>query len=277
MSQLATNVKDAIIDAIEKDQITLPTLPEVALKVREAAEDPNASAASLAQVLSSDAALSARIIRVVNSPMYRATREVDDIKMAISRLGIDYTCNLATGLAMKGMFQATSDHIDRILRDVWTHSTQVAAISHILAKNYTKLRADRAMLGGLIHLIGVLPILTYAEENSSQLNDSLTVNHVIETAHADIGCKILEMWNFSPELANSPRDYTNYTRKVKNVDYTDLVLVANLQSYAGTSHPIAKIDLSTVSAFGRIGLTSDSFANAEGVHAAIQATMAVYN
>jgi len=277
MSQLATHVKDAIIDAIEKDQITLPTLPEVALKVREAAEDPNATTNSLAQVLSRDAALSARIIRVVNSPLFRTTREVDDIKMAVSRLGIDYTCNLATGLAMKGMFQATSDHIDKILRDVWIHSTQVAAISHILAKNYTKLRPDRATLAGLVHLIGILPILTYAEEHSSQLKDSFTLNHVIETTHADIGCKILETWDFPAELARIPGEFTQFTRKVKTVDYTDLVLVANLQSYSGTDHPIAQVDLSTVSAFQRMGLDPEAFANAEDVHANVQATMAVFN
>lgn len=144
MSQLSTTIKNSILEAIEKDEITLPTLPEVALLVREVAEDPDSSANMLAKVLGSDDALSARIIRFANSPLFRTTRESDDIKTAVNRMGIDYTYNLATGLAMWQMFQATSDHIDRILRDVWTHSTQVAAISHILAKSYTKLRPDRA-------------------------------------------------------------------------------------------------------------------------------------
>ena len=276
MSQLANTVKSAIIEAIEKDQITLPTLPEVALKVREAAEDPNASAASLAQVLRNDAALSARIIRVVNSPLFRTSREVDDIKMAVNRLGIDYTCNLATGLAMKQMFQATSDHIDRILRDVWTHSTQVGAISHLLAKQYTKLRPDRATLGGLVHSIGILPILTFAEENSSLLRDSFSLNHVIEATHAEIGCKILQAWDFPAELASIPRDYLKFDRQCKTADYTDLVLISNLQCYAGTNHPLAQVDVRKVSAFQRLGLDPEAL-KSEEVQADIEAAMAVFN
>jgi len=74
-------------------------------------------------------------------------------------------------------------------------------------------------------------------------------DHVIETTHAEIGCKILQTWDFPAELSSIPKDHLKFDRQVKSVDYTDLVLVANLQSYAGTNHPLAKIDLKKVSAF----------------------------
>jgi len=274
MNQLAVDVKNAIIEAIENDNIVLPTLPEVALQVREAAEDPEACANSLTNVLANDAALSARVVKVANSPLFRANNEIDDLKSAIGRLGIDYTCNLATGLAMQQMFQATSDHIDRILRDVWTHSTQVASISHILAKHYTRLRPDRATLGGLVHLIGVLPILTYAEEHSA-LSDSFTLNQIIESTHADIGTKILETWDFPEEISCIPKQHTQFDRDVEKVDYADLVMIANLQSYAGTGHPLTEIDLNTVSAFPRIGLNPDEYMEAEDINEEMEAAMAM--
>ena len=134
MSKLAEKVQEELIHAIENDELVLPTLPEVALKVREAAEDPNISIPALSKVIGNDAAVTARIIKVVNSPLLRSSREIDDLQMAISRLGINYTCNLATGLAMEQMFQATTDVVDRKMREVWNKSTEVAAISYVLCR-----------------------------------------------------------------------------------------------------------------------------------------------
>mgnify|MGYP000281771001 CR=1 FL=1 len=113
--------------------------------------------------------ITARIIKVVNSPLLRTSKEITDIQMAISRLGINYTCNLATGLAMEQMFQATSDVVDRKMREVWNKSTEIAGICHVLCRHYTRLMPDQATLAGLVHQIGVLPILTYAEENNALL------------------------------------------------------------------------------------------------------------
>src|SRR5689334_781787 len=123
MSQIAERVRQDIITAIKTDQLVLPTLPEVALKVREVADDPNSDIEKLASVIGGDAALSARIIRVANSPLLRASRAIEDLKTALMRLGISYTCNIATGLAMEQMFQATTDLIDMRMREVWSRSS----------------------------------------------------------------------------------------------------------------------------------------------------------
>lgn len=148
MTDLAQRVQDQLMVAIDKDQLVLPTLPEVALRVREAAEDPDVSIPVLVKEISTDAALSARLIKVVNSPLLRTRQEITDLGMAVNRMGITYTANLAIGLAMAQMFQATSDVIDRKMRDVWARSTEVAGISHVLCRHYTKLKPDQATLAG---------------------------------------------------------------------------------------------------------------------------------
>jgi HD-like signal output (HDOD) protein len=98
MSKLAEKVQQELLQAIDNDDLVLPTLPEVALRVREAAEDPDIGIPQLSKVIGNDAALTARIIKVVNSPLLRTNREITDLQMAVGRLGINYTCNLATGL-----------------------------------------------------------------------------------------------------------------------------------------------------------------------------------
>ena len=89
-----------IIEAIRADELVLPSMPEVSLRVREAAEHDDVSVASICDVIASDAAIAARIIKVANSPLFRAAKEVDNLKAAISRMGIPYTCNLAIGVTL---------------------------------------------------------------------------------------------------------------------------------------------------------------------------------
>ena len=254
MDQLVEEVRAELIDAIRNNRVVLPTLPEVALEVREAVEDPRADAAGIARVLSNDAALSARVIRVANSPLLRAAAPILDLRMAINRLGTQYTCNLVVGLAMEQMFQATSDAVDRRMRQTWVHSTEVAGISAVLARTYTKLKSDQATLGGLVHRIAALPILRFAEEQRRLLKQPELLDVLIEELHGEIGKLILQTWAFPPELACIPMEYLAFDRKPATVDYADVVMVANLQSHIGSEHPLTHMDWSTVSAFARLGL-----------------------
>jgi HD-like signal output (HDOD) protein len=257
MNEIIIPIKAEIIKAIENDQLVLPTLPEVALQVREAAADENIDINKLSALITNDAALTARIIKVANSPLLRSSREIEDLKMAVSRLGIDYTANLAIGLAMQQMFQATSDIIDEKMRDVWSRSTEVAGISHVLARHYTNLKPDQATLAGLVHKIGVLPVLTYAEDNRKLLKDISVLDQLIEMAHPEIGSKILKAWDFPDLLKLVPEEHIHFDREVDDVDYADIVMVANLQSYIGTDHPLTHMDWSAITAFDRLGLSHE--------------------
>lgn len=276
MSKLAEKVQQELIHAIENDELVLPTLPEVALRVREAVEDPGVGIPQISKVIGNDAALTARIIKVVNSPLLRSNKEITDLQMAVSRLGINYTCNLATGLAMEQIFQATSDVVDRKMREVWNKSTEIAGICHVLCRHYTRLMPDQATLAGLVHQIGVLPILTYAEEHNELLADSISLNHVIEQIHPIIGDKILRTWEFPEPIAIVPSQYLDFTRDSAKVDYVDIVQVATLQSYLGSEHPYTQLDWSKVPAFSKLGLDPQVDMQAdEDLSAAMEAAMSM--
>ncbi|WP_372875644.1 HDOD domain-containing protein [Pseudomonas sp.] len=276
MSKLAEKVQQELITAIDNDDLVLPTLPEVALKVREAAENPDIGIPQISKVIGNDAALTARIIKVVNSPLLRTNKAITDLQMAVSRLGINYTCNLATGLAMEQMFQATSDVVDRKMREVWNKSTEIAGICHVLCKHYTRLMPDQATLAGLVHQIGVLPILTYAEDHNELLSDSISLNHVIEQIHPLIGDKILRTWDFPELIAMVPSQHLDFTRDSAKVDYVDIVQVAILQSYLGSQHPYTQLDWSQIPAFAKLGLDPQvDMQEDEDLSAAMDAAMSM--
>jgi HD-like signal output (HDOD) protein len=277
MSEIAEKIKADILKAIENDSMVLPTLPEVALNVREIAENPDSSIGQIVEVISKDAALTARIIRVCNSPLLRGSREISNLNMAVGRLGMAYTSNLATGLAMEQMFQATTEMIDRKMREVWQKSTEIAGICHVLCQHYTKLKPDQATLAGLVHLIGALPILRYVEEKDVQIN-SVILDNIIDEIHPKIGSKILKKWDFSEEMRNIPVNYLDFQRNVPKVDYSDIVMIANLQTLVGSDHPYTEMDWTAISAFDRLGLDPNIDLNeAEDLSDDMEAAMALLN
>jgi len=254
MSNLLETVANDLISHIKDDTLVLPSLPEVCLKVRDVSEDINSSIPQLSDLISQDTALTARIIKVANSPLVRTPSEVSDLTTAITRLGINFTANLAMGLAMEQMFQATSDAVDRRMRDIWSQSSGVASICHVLAMHFTKLHPDQAMLAGLVHKIGALPVLSYAEENNALLNDGQALDKLIDKLHPIIGSYILKAWKFPKALQAVPSQYLKFDRECDKADYVDLVTVAALQNQAGTEHPYTKLDWSTIAAFDRLGI-----------------------
>lgn len=273
MSNLADKIKTDLMAAIDADKLVLPTLPEVALKVRDIAESDDSSVADLVKVISNDAAMSARLIRVCNSPLFRGSREIENLNMAVSRLGMAYTSNLAMGLAMEQMFQATSDMIDKRLRDSWQKSTEIAGICHVLAQHYTRLKPDQATLAGLVHGIGVLPILRYVEDNDIQISNVM-LDNLIDELHPRIGVRILQKWDFPKELQDIPVEYTNFGRQIPKADYADVVMIANLQTLVGSEHPFTEMDWNKISAFARLGLDPNvDMAGEEDLSAEMEAAM----
>lgn len=271
MSTLAEKIANAINDAIESDRLVLPTMPELALQVREVAENPDASVKQLASVIGSDTALTARIIKVANCALYRGAVEIQDLNMALARLGMTTTCTLATGLAMEQMFQATTDMVDKRLRQVWQTSSEIAGMCTFMCKHYTRLKPDQATLAGLVHKIGVLPILSYAEDHPSLLKDSFTLDSIIRTMHPTIGVKILTAWDFPKEIQNIPLAHLNFSRKIPQADYADLVTVALLETHR---EQYREVDYSTVTAFARLGIDpANSQSDQQDLNEAMSAAM----
>ena len=247
-----------LLDDLESGQRQLPTLPEVALRVREVVDDENASAGQIADIIAQDAALSARLIQVGNSPLYRGRQEIDRLPMVIARLGNKLVRNLVTSQVMKQMFQATNDIIDQRLRAVWEHSVQVAAIARALAGQCPGVLPDQAMLAGLIHDIGTLPILYRAEERDELLDTPELLDQLIARLHTRIGGAILKHWKFPDALVAVAAEHEDLNRSHDGpADLVDVVQVANLQSHIDNNHVLGQADWTRISSFHRLGLDVD--------------------
>lgn len=256
---LETKLLAKFLDDINHNRITLPMLPEIAMKVREVVEDPNSSTAKVAVTVSADPALSTRLLQVANSPLYRGDKAIENLQTAITRLGSTVVRNIVTGIVIEQLYQPIKNPmINRKLKALWLHSTKVAAISHVMARQYTRLKPDQAMLGGLIHDIGAIPVLSEAANIPELQENEELLNSVVHKIHNLIGTAILDMWNFPQELIDVVSEHEDLQRNSGTaIDYVDVVTVANILSYIGTQHRLTKLEWTEIPAFKKFGLTPE--------------------
>ncbi len=257
---------DKLLKAIKDNTITLPTLPEVALRIRDSVEREDTSADQIADMVATDAALSARLLQVANSPLYRGRMVIDSIQMAVTRLGTKLIRTLITSLAMRQIFQATSDTMDHQLHAEWEHSVQIAALSRALSKQVPHLQAEQAMLAGLVHNIGSLPVIAMAEDYPELIDDGMRLREIIDKVGPTIGKTILTEWGFPDSMCKIPKNYQNLSYDGgPEADLVDLVIIARLQTLPA-DHPQAKSDWSQVPSFSKIGLEPEvEIINIDGV------------
>jgi len=250
---------DLIAD-IKANRLELPTLPDIALKTRQMLDRGNVTTAQIAKVINADVVLSTRLLRVVNSPLYRGSRKVDDVRSAVTRLGNTNVRNIITTIAMEQLFQSklASPLKKKLLEQNWNHSVHVAAMSYVIAQNFTSLKADEAMLAGLIHDIGKLPILEYSELMPELLDNEAALNRILTVLHTKVGALTLRSWKFPSDLITVASEHEDLERDPGyEADLTDVVIIANLLSYVGTDHPHTRHNWSTIPAFQRLALTPE--------------------
>lgn len=253
-----------VFAALESGRLELPTLPDIALKIREMIDDPNVSADDLVRLLSTDPTISAQIIKTANSAAFSKASPAKDLRAAISRLGYRMLRNMVMLITMNNIFKAQSPVIHQKLNRLWDHSREVAANSYVLALHQKHLKPEQAMLAGLVHGLGAVPLCLFADRHHPRL-DQQTLEALIRKFHPQIGTKLLESWRFPPEIVGVIGQYNHLQRSTENgtSDYTDVVTVANLMM--PTTAKFVAWD--NVRAVTRLGYTQSECQNFLSTHA----------
>lgn len=255
--QRVTALLDRIQEDLDAGRLVLPTLPEIALRVQRLLAQPEVSTDELTALLRADASIAARLLQLVNSPVYRAARPISDLRQAVTRLGLDQIQHLVAGFAAEQMFHSRDGELNRLLKETWAHSLKVASLSHLIAAEHTALNAEQAFLGGLIHDIGVLPVIKYAEETRAAPPAAI-LQQAIEWVHPTLGAELLAAWRFPEHLVAVAREHEFLERDPDPApDYADVVLVANVLWHLGGPHPHAGVDPAGIPAFRKLSLTLD--------------------
>lgn len=214
---------------LDNGDISLPSLPDVVIKIRKMLSDENADFQKLSSAISVDPVLVSRLFVVANSAYYnRANVKIDTLDGAIGRLGIEVVRNTAMSLAMKQLYSSNKhDHAGQFLRAVWARGMKLSCMAFAVAKERAELNEETAFLCGLLNEIGKLYIITKAEEFPTLLGNKTSFEAVLDKWNSQITKSIVESWGFPEEIAQSAdaETYLN-TDTDSPPDYVDVVAVA---------------------------------------------------
>ena len=193
----------------------LSTLPQVALEVMRVADNPNATAADLKAVMELDAALSARVLRSVNSSAYALRTKVTNLQQAITYLGLKHIRNLAMTASVSRLFRQETTIGPYRRLNLWRHLVAVGICGRLLALRLKLANFEDIFLAGLLHDLGIILEDQYVHPQFSAamqaLEQGATLCEVERSRlgfdHTLLGFHVAENWNFPDLVRNAIRHH----------------------------------------------------------------------
>jgi len=196
------------IPQLTKGEVEIVSLPTVYTHIVELLEHPNSSSQLIAKVISTDAGLTVRLLRLVNSPFYGFSGKIDSVSRAVSLLGTNELSNLTLGVLVVRQFQnIPSDLLN--MDSFWRHSIRCGLFSKIFAGHLGEKDLEKYFIGGLLHDIGRLVMLDrmpvqYSGAVAKARQDRLPMYRAeqscLNTDHSIVGKLLAEKWRLSPAL-----------------------------------------------------------------------------
>jgi HD-like signal output (HDOD) protein len=237
MSKTHNELLTILLDRIEQNKLILPTLPGIALAVSDAAHNPDVSLASIADVIAKDVGMSARMIHVSNSALYAPRTRIETLTTAVTRIGLSRIKNIACSIAMEQLFFCQSDVVFDYFDRAWNNNVEVSSAAVAALTVYKErqprhgLRPDTLALMGLMHNIGVLPILTLADQYGDRFSEPADLDEAVAKLSKQIGVAIVEAWGFDSQYAVIIENWDNLDYRTESVDHLDFVRIGAV--YAG--------------------------------------------
>lgn len=214
-----------------KSVVVFPTYFDAAMRLRKALQDPDISIAQIANLVSVEPLVAAKLMHLANSALYiRDGKIVRTLPEAITRLGVELVRTTAVAIAMNQILRAKDmAAFSDLTHALWQHSIKTAATARILARTYTRINPDEALLAGLVHDLGAFYMLYRAAQYTELRERPESVKHVIMQWHEGIGVTLLGVLGLPEEIIQASVDH-DHPRKVALPvqSLADIVYVSNI-------------------------------------------------
>lgn len=222
-------------DVIGKGQ-ELPSLPEIYLRVSEQLENESASMQDIGNTVQNDPAITARVLKMVNSAYYGLPNQVSSIAQAVALLGRERLRHILIGSVLHGVFSGY-DNPAYSMQDFWQHSIKTAIIARQLATENSAIEEPDSMFtAGLLHDIGKLVLINKIPEQmiaaeewmASHRVDVLTAElNTIGLTHTTVSEALMHFWGLPQLLIDCARHHHEAVHDGPNRHATHLIYLAN--------------------------------------------------
>ena len=155
-------------------------MPDIAIKIQQAFASDDFDAQSIGALIQTDPAMSAKILSVANSALYRGKDVIDSLQQAIVRLGMETVRKLVLVFAAASLFKSESPAVKKRMLDLWSDSRRLSAFSRLLAQRLSCFDAESAQMAGLLSDLGGVAILQYAQQYDELIEDTEVLEQTLE-------------------------------------------------------------------------------------------------
>jgi len=232
----ASRLVEALAIELAGEKIDLPSFPDVAVRVRKALTNDQVVIDHIVRVISAEPALAARLLQLANSAALNASgKRLTDLRTAISRIGFNMARSATIAFAMSQLRRAEAyKGLEAPLSELWHQSAHVAAVSHVVAKRFTRINADTALLAGLLQGVGKLYLLTRAARFPALLNDAGAYQRLVAEWHGRVAQAILRNWEMAEEVIIAAVASEDAEREHEGAtDLTDVLAVGSALAALG--------------------------------------------
>lgn len=231
MNEAESNLFMQIMHAFNMGELKLPSLPDIATRVKKAVSRPSVNADDIARIVASDPAIATRLINAANGPLNRGVEEITGLHSAVVRLGIQASKDIVISLSLKQLFTTKSKMLNQRMHDLYDHSVEIAAISYALSKQSGMLVPDHMLLAGLLHQIGVVPILSYIEDTGLIISDEKELDAIVQNLRGAVGSMVIRHWGLPGDLLAVVEDFEKWQRvSGESIDTCDMIIMAEIYS-----------------------------------------------
>ena len=201
--QTAASFVQGLAGDLNSGDLELPMFSGTAVRIQRAFQAEEVNIEEITRLISSDPAIAARVLELANSAAVRGNRQITDLRQAVIRMGDKLVQSSVLAFALRQVERNNTlpDDAKTALRNMWVESVELAARCYVIAKEFTKLSPNEALLTGLLSVIGRLYILLKSQECGIEIDAEL--DQVLEDWHPAIAKAIGESWNMSEELVNA--------------------------------------------------------------------------
>lgn len=231
LTSTSNTVVEALSKAIVRNDFALPAPPTWAAKALQMLDNIKVSHGKISPAISIDPTFVGQLLKTANGAFYAHKPQVYSINASVARIGYEKLRNLIISISMDELSTIEKPALKKHLAEFRDHSREVAAICYVLAKSQKHLTQDEAMLAGLIHDVGRLPLLLYIADKNLPVDDE-TIASIMRKYSAVAGERLLKLWEFPPELVEIPMVHGDIHRDAAGTraSYADIVTVAAMLS-----------------------------------------------
>lgn len=194
---------DDLEGEIAADRLKLPSLPDHALRVRAAIGHAAADSRKIAELLTADPALAAKILKVANSPLCRGSTTVSNLRDAVNRIGMHTVGELVVCFSLKDLFNARSPTLRARFCDLVIEAVRIGATASAVAARVPGTAADQALVAGLLSNIGAYVVLERLSQQPLLLKDETRVDRALANYTARLGKMICRHWQLGEAVVEA--------------------------------------------------------------------------